>query len=177
VTESKTRVAAPLTAAALIAQQVGGNAIRDGLFLSLFPVQSLPRRPESQRDLSKDSWGYLLPFVPGVALALFGRGRGLKDRPTSHVITLVAFAVALFLGVAWLNAHTARRHQPRLMRSMHRSGGSCSAEHQMSRRCNVILMALIDSAQTGGRCSAVIEPIQPADQWRRTRTNLFSRAG
>jgi hypothetical protein len=35
-------VAAPLTAAALIAQQVGGNAIRDGLFLSVFPVQSLP---------------------------------------------------------------------------------------------------------------------------------------
>ena len=35
-------MAAPLTAAALIAQQVGGNAIRDGLFLTLFPVQSLP---------------------------------------------------------------------------------------------------------------------------------------
>ena len=42
MTEPKTRVAAPFTAAALIAQQVGGNAIRDGLFLSLFPVQSLP---------------------------------------------------------------------------------------------------------------------------------------
>ena len=35
-------VVAPLTAAALIAQQVGSNAIRDGLFLSLFAVQSLP---------------------------------------------------------------------------------------------------------------------------------------
>jgi len=33
---------APLTAAALIAQQVGGNAIRDGLFLTLFPVEDLP---------------------------------------------------------------------------------------------------------------------------------------
>jgi hypothetical protein len=42
VTEAKRSVAAPLTAAALIAQQVGGNAIRDGLFLSHFPVQSLP---------------------------------------------------------------------------------------------------------------------------------------
>jgi ATP:ADP antiporter, AAA family len=42
VTVSKTAIAAPFTAAALIAQQVGGNAIRDGLFLSLFPVQSLP---------------------------------------------------------------------------------------------------------------------------------------
>jgi hypothetical protein len=35
-------IVAPLTAAALIAQQVGANAIRDGLFLSFFPVQSLP---------------------------------------------------------------------------------------------------------------------------------------
>ena len=42
VTESKPQLVAPLTAAALIAQQVGANAIRDGLFLSLFPVQSLP---------------------------------------------------------------------------------------------------------------------------------------
>jgi len=33
---------APMTATALIAQQVGANAIRDGLFLSVFPVQSLP---------------------------------------------------------------------------------------------------------------------------------------
>src|SRR4051812_8648713 len=33
---------APLTAAALVAQQVGSNALRDGLFLSSFPVSSLP---------------------------------------------------------------------------------------------------------------------------------------
>jgi ATP:ADP antiporter, AAA family len=42
VTEAKPEVVAPLTAAALIAQQVGSNAIRDGLFLSVFSVQSLP---------------------------------------------------------------------------------------------------------------------------------------
>jgi hypothetical protein len=42
VTEPKPEVVAPLTAAALIAQQVGGNAARDGLFLSLFPVGALP---------------------------------------------------------------------------------------------------------------------------------------
>ena len=34
--------AAPLTAAALIAQQVGSHAVRDGLFLSFFPVQQVP---------------------------------------------------------------------------------------------------------------------------------------
>ena len=42
MTGARASAAAPLTAAALIAQQVGGNAIRDGLFLSLYPVQSLP---------------------------------------------------------------------------------------------------------------------------------------
>jgi hypothetical protein len=60
-----------------------------------------------QRDLSKDSRGYLLPFVPGVALALLGDG--FENRPTSQIILIVAFGVALFLGVAWWNAHTARR--------------------------------------------------------------------
>ena len=62
-----------------------------------------------QRDLSKDSWGYLLPFVPGVALALFGGG--LEDRPTSQNLALVASGVALFLGVAWGNARAARKLQ------------------------------------------------------------------
>ena len=42
MTEPKPQMAAPLTAAALIAQQVGGNAMRDGLFLTHFPVQTLP---------------------------------------------------------------------------------------------------------------------------------------
>ena len=62
-----------------------------------------------QRDLSKDSWGYLLPFAPGVALALLGDG--FETRPTSHIIAIVAFGIALFLGVAWWNAHTARKLQ------------------------------------------------------------------
>jgi hypothetical protein len=62
-----------------------------------------------QRDLSRDSWGYLLPFVPGVALALFGGG--LEDRPVGQLIALVAFGVALFVGVAWWNARSARKLQ------------------------------------------------------------------
>ena len=62
-----------------------------------------------QRDLSKDSWGFLLPFVPGVALALLGDG--FENRPTSHLIALVAFGVALFLAVAWWNAYTTRQLQ------------------------------------------------------------------
>jgi hypothetical protein len=42
LSESRVHVVAPLTAAALIAQRVGSNAIRDALFLSWFPVTSLP---------------------------------------------------------------------------------------------------------------------------------------
>ena len=62
-----------------------------------------------QRDLSKDSWGFLLPFVPGMALALLDGG--LEARSTSQLIALVASGVALFLGIAWWNAHTARKLQ------------------------------------------------------------------
>ena len=62
-----------------------------------------------QRDLSKDSWGYLLPFAPGVALGLFGRG--FERRPAGQVIALIAFGVSLFLVIAWWNAHAARKLQ------------------------------------------------------------------
>ena len=47
--------------------------------------------------------------IEGEWLALLGRG--LEDRPTSHMITLVASGVVLFVGVAWWNAHTARKLQ------------------------------------------------------------------
>jgi hypothetical protein len=62
-----------------------------------------------QRDLSKDSWGYLLPFAPGVTLALVGSA--LEERPATHVIALVTLSVGLFLGIAWWNARTVRRFQ------------------------------------------------------------------
>jgi ATP:ADP antiporter, AAA family len=42
VTQRRAHILAPVTAAALIAQQVGSNALRDGLFLSFFQVSSLP---------------------------------------------------------------------------------------------------------------------------------------
>jgi hypothetical protein len=50
-----------------------------------------------------------LPFVPGVFLALFGGG--FSDRPAGQLIALAAFGVALFIGIAWWNAHTARTIQ------------------------------------------------------------------
>lgn len=62
-----------------------------------------------QRDLSSDSRGFVLPFVPGVALALFGGG--FSDRPLAQMIAIAAFGVALFVGVALWNAYTTRRLQ------------------------------------------------------------------
>jgi len=42
VIQRRAHLLASFTAAALIAHQVGSNALRDGLFLSLFPVSALP---------------------------------------------------------------------------------------------------------------------------------------
>ena len=60
-----------------------------------------------QRDLARDSWGYLLPFVPGITLAILDGV--LEDRSARNGIVLVLFAVALFLGIGWWDAHAARR--------------------------------------------------------------------
>jgi hypothetical protein len=88
VTNPKPEVIAPLTASALIAQQVAGNAIRDGLFLSLFPVEDLPY------------------FMAGSAvLAILGArlsGRLLSRLgPVRVVPALFASSAALFL-VEWV---------------------------------------------------------------------------
>ena len=44
-----------------------------------------------------------------MALAVFGSG--FERRPTSQLIAIIVLGVALFLGVAWWNAHTARKLQ------------------------------------------------------------------
>ena len=62
-----------------------------------------------QRDLSEDSWGYLLPFVPGMALAMLDGV--FEARPTSQKIMLVVLGVAAFLVVHGWNMYTARRFQ------------------------------------------------------------------
>jgi hypothetical protein len=62
-----------------------------------------------QRDLSEDSWGYLLPFVPGMTLAMLDGV--LEARPASQKILLVVLGVAVFLVVHVWNMYTARRFQ------------------------------------------------------------------
>jgi phosphate/sulfate permease len=61
-----------------------------------------------QRDLSAHPWGYLLPFVPGVGLSLFGRA---LDRSPAPNAAIAVFAVALFIGTAWWHKRSARRLQ------------------------------------------------------------------
>ena len=88
MTDSKPQLVAPLTAATLIAQQVGGNAMRDGLFLSLFPVQSLP---------------YFMAGTAVLAIAASQLSGRLLARlgPVRVVPALVASNAALFL-VEWV---------------------------------------------------------------------------
>jgi hypothetical protein len=61
-----------------------------------------------QRDLANRPWRYLILFVPGVGLSLFGRA---LDRPAGQTAAIAACGVALFLAIAWVNYRTARRLQ------------------------------------------------------------------
>ena len=87
MTISRPDVAAPATAAALIAQQVAGNAIRDGLVLSLFPVKSLP---------------YFMAGAAVLAIAAAGVSGRLLDRfgPRRIVPVFLGCNAALFV-VEW----------------------------------------------------------------------------
>lgn len=61
-----------------------------------------------QRDLSQHPWGYLLPFVPGVGLSLFGSA---LERSPAQNAAIAGFAVALFIGTAWWHRRSARQLQ------------------------------------------------------------------
>ena len=66
-----------------------------------------------QRDLSRDNWGYVLPFVPGVTLSLLG---AIGNGPATSAILIIAVGVALFAGVTWWNARTVRQRQAEIDR-------------------------------------------------------------
>ena len=85
MTESRTSWAAPLTAAALIAQQVGGNATRDGLFLSFFAVQSLPYFMAGGAVLA-----ILAAQLSGRLLARVGPARVVPVLFASHALLFLA---------------------------------------------------------------------------------------
>jgi hypothetical protein len=65
-----------------------------------------------QRNLAGDSWAYLLPFAPGLALNILGGA--MQGRSSTQVWVAVGLGIALFVGIAWLNAWTAQKHQRHL---------------------------------------------------------------
>ncbi|WP_404710138.1 hypothetical protein [Sphingomonas sp. MMS24-J13] len=71
-----------------------------------------------QRDLLRNIfWGYILPFIPGLALVLIGNG---QDPELSRHVPIwqrwmaLGFIVAAFTGVWWLNQRVARKLQRRI---------------------------------------------------------------
>ena len=62
-----------------------------------------------QRDLAADSWAYLLPFAPGLVLNILGGA--MAGRSSMQIWIAVVLGIAVFLGIAWLNAWTAQKHQ------------------------------------------------------------------
>jgi hypothetical protein len=70
-------------------------------------VEHYRSRLARQRDLSRDSWKWVLPFVPGLGLNLLG---GIvESRSASHVVALIVMGVATLAVVLWMNARTARQ--------------------------------------------------------------------
>ena len=59
-----------------------------------------------QRELSRDAWAFILPFVPGFGLIILGRA--FEGRPTSQVAALIAVAVSIFGAVLWAIARGRR---------------------------------------------------------------------
>jgi hypothetical protein len=53
-----------------------------------------------ERELSREGWTFILPFVPGIGLIILGRA--LEGRPPAQVAALIVFALALFAGVLWV---------------------------------------------------------------------------
>ena len=107
---------APLTAAALIAQQVASNAVRDALFLTWFPVTSLPyamvaaavlaipAAESSGRLLTRFGPARVVPFILGVSSVLFliewnllgGQPRVASGLVYVHASVLGAIGISAF---------------------------------------------------------------------------------
>ena len=60
-----------------------------------------------QRDLSRDAWKWVLPFVPGIGVSLLGGLMG--PRSAGQIGVLLGVAAAIFALVFWMNARTARQ--------------------------------------------------------------------
>lgn len=65
------------------------------------------RQLARQRDLSRDGWKVVLPFVPGLMLIIVGRA--VEGRPATQVAALIVGALAALGGVLWAIARSVRR--------------------------------------------------------------------
>ena len=106
---------APLTAAALIAQQVASNAVRDGLFLTWFQVTSLPyfmvaaavlaipAAEASGRLLARFGPARVVPVILGVSAVLFlVEWTLLSEHP--RVASVLVYGHASVLGAIGISA-------------------------------------------------------------------------
>ena len=105
---SSALLVAPLTAAALIAQQVASNALRDGLFLTWFQVTTLPyfmaagavlavpAAESSGRLLARFGPARFVPFILAVGAALFLVEWSLLSEYPRAVSALVYFHTSVF---------------------------------------------------------------------------------
>ena len=178
---------APLTAAALIAQQVASNAVRDALFLTWFKVTSLPyfmvaatvlaipAAASSGRLLARFGPARVVPFVLGVSSLLFvtewnllgGHPRVASGLVYVHASVLGAIGISAFWSLLneRFDPHSAKALMGRVAAAAAFGGlaGGVGAERVtvlMSQGALFILLALSGVACVAG--SAVIASGMPA---------------
>ena len=180
-------VVAPLTAAALIAQQVASNAVRDALFLTWFEVTSLPyfmgaaavlaipAAESSGRLLARFGPARVVPCILGVSSVLFlaeWRLLGANPRLASglvyfHASVLGAIGISAFWSLLneRFDPHSAKALMARVAAAATLGGlaGGVGAERVaalMSQGALFILLGLSAGASVVG--SAVIGRGMPA---------------
>lgn len=85
-----------------------------GMPLFTFLRMQLVRQRDALRSIF---WWYLLPFTPGLALILIGRGQDpewISHVPVWAQLTGLSATVMIFAGVWWLNQWNARKLERRI---------------------------------------------------------------
>lgn len=197
--ERRAYVLAPLTAAALIAQQVGSNAFRDGLFLSAFPVTSLPyfmaaaavlavpAAHASGRLLTRFGPIRVVPAVLATSGALFlAEWVLLGSLPQAAAIVLyfhssVLGAIAISAFWSLLNerfdAHSAKQLMTRVAGAATFGGlaGGLGAERAAALLPRGALLLVL--AAVGGACVAGAWALGEGAPPRRTRAGAADESG
>jgi hypothetical protein len=195
-------LAAPLTAAALIAQQVASNAVRDALFLTWFPVTSLPyfmavaavlaipAAESSGRLLARFGPARVVPFMLGVSSSLFlvewqlldGYPRVATGLVYVHASVLGAIGISAFWSLLneRFDPHSAKALMGRVAAAAAFGGlaGGVGAERVTTLMSQGALFTLMGLA--GGACvagSVFIGGGMPARRVRRPDLQKDRRSG